>query len=65
MRCSKTSFNREAYSNAILPQETSKTSNRQSNFSPKISGKRRRKKSKSEQKEGNHEDPSRKKMKKK
>ena len=66
MRCSKSSFNREAYSNTILPQETSKTSNRQPNFLPKTSGKRRRKKkSKNEQKERNHEDPSRKKMKKK
>ena len=40
MRCSKTSFNREAYSNAILPQETSKTSNRQPNFTPKTTGQR-------------------------
>ena len=33
---------REVYSNTILPQETRKTSNRQPNFTPKITGKRRR-----------------------
>ena len=32
---------REVYSNTILPQETRKTSNRQSNFTPKATGKRR------------------------
>ena len=32
---------REFYSNTILPQETRKTSNRQSNFTPKTTGKRR------------------------
>ena len=31
-------------SNTILPLETRKTSNRQSNFTPKATGKRRRKK---------------------
>ena len=35
---------REVYSNTTLPQETRKTSNRQHNFTPKATGKRRRKK---------------------
>ena len=38
----KSSPNREVYSNTILPQETRKTSNRQPNFTPKTTGKRRR-----------------------
>ena len=41
MRHSKSSSNREVDSNTILPQETRKTSNRQSNFTPKTTGKRR------------------------
>ena len=53
----KNSFKREIYSNTILPQET-KTSNRQANFTPKTTGKRK-KKSKSQQKDRNHKDPSR------
>ena len=36
-RCSKM----EVYSNTILPQEIRKTSNKQSNFTPKATGKRR------------------------
>ena len=44
MGCSKSSSNREVYSNILLPQETRKTSNRQSNFTPKTTGKSRRKK---------------------
>ena len=36
---------REVYSNTILPQETRKTWNRQPNFTPKTTGKRRTKKS--------------------
>ena len=36
------SFKREDYSNKILLQETRKTLNRQSNFTPKTTGKRRR-----------------------
>ena len=32
------------YSNTILPQETRKTLNRQSNFTPKTTGKRTKKK---------------------
>ena len=39
MGCSKSSSKREVHSNAILPQETRKTSNRQPNFTPKT-GKR-------------------------
>ena len=46
MGCSKSSPNREVYSNTILPQETRKTLNRQPNFTPKATGKRRREKSK-------------------
>ena len=41
---SKSSPKREVYSNTILPQETRKTSNRQPNFKPKTTGKRRMKK---------------------
>ena len=37
---------REVYSNTILPQETRKTQNRQPNFMPKTTGKRRTKKQK-------------------
>ena len=40
MGCSKNCSKREVYSNTILPQETSKTSNRQPNFTPKTTGKR-------------------------
>ena len=35
MGCSKSSSKREVYSNAILPQETRKTLNRQPNCTPK------------------------------
>ena len=41
--CSKSSSRREVYINTILPQETRKTSNRQPNFTPKKTGKRRTK----------------------
>ena len=41
MGYSKSSSKREVYSNTILPQETRKTSNRQPNFTPKTTGKRR------------------------
>ena len=41
MRCSKSSSKGEVYSNTILPQETRKTLNRQNNFTPKATGKRR------------------------
>ena len=43
MGSSKNSSKREVYS-TILPQETRKTLNRQPNFTPKTSGKRRTKK---------------------
>ena len=43
---SESSSKREVYSNTILPQETRKTSNRQPNFTPKTTGKRRTKISK-------------------
>ena len=39
--CSKSSSKMEVYSNAILPQETRKTSTRQPNFTLKTTGKRR------------------------
>ena len=52
-------FQREVYSNTLLPQETRKTLNRQPNFSTKTNGKRRTKKPQSQQKERNHKDPSR------
>ena len=39
--CSKISFKREANSNAILPREIRKTSNRKPNFSNKTTRKRR------------------------
>ena len=44
MGCSKSNSKKEVYSNTILPQETRKTSNRQPNFTPKTTGKRRTKK---------------------
>ena len=43
MGSSKSSSKREVYSNTILPQETRKTLNRQPNFTPKTTGKRRTK----------------------
>ena len=42
MGSSKSTSKRDVYSNTILPPETRKTSNRQPNFTPKITGKRRR-----------------------
>ena len=39
----KSSSKREVYSNTILSQETRKTLNRQPNFMPKATGKRKRK----------------------
>ena len=41
MGCSKSSSKREVYSNTILLQETRKTANKQPNFTPKATGKRR------------------------
>ena len=46
MGCSKSSAKREVYSNTILTQEIRKTSNRQPNFTPKTTGKRRTNKQK-------------------
>ena len=46
MGCSKSRSKREVYSNTTLPQETRKTSNRQPNFKPKKTGRRRIKNSK-------------------
>ena len=43
MGCSKSKSKREVYSNAILPQETRKTSNRQPKFTPNATGKGRKK----------------------
>ena len=43
MGCSKSSSKREVYTSTILPQETRKTSNRQSSFTPKTTGKIRKK----------------------
>ena len=43
MGSSKSSSKREVYSNTILPQETRKTLNRQPNFTPKTTGKKRTK----------------------
>ena len=52
----KSSSKSKVYSNTILPQETGKTLNRQPNFTPKATGKRRRKKPQDQQKERNHKD---------
>ena len=57
--CGKSSSKREVYRNTILPQEISKTSNRQPNFTPKTTGKRRTKNSQNQKKERNHKDQSR------
>ena len=46
MRCSRSSSNREVYSNTILPPETRKTSNRQLNFIPKNNWEKKNKNSK-------------------
>ena len=61
MGYSKSSSKREVYSNIILPQEIRKTSNRQPNFAPETTGKRRRKKKKTPKsvQERNHKDLSR------
>ena len=62
MGCSKSSSKREGYSNTILPQEIRKTLNRQPNFIPKTTGKRRTKKNPKISKR-NHKDLSRNKCK--
>ena len=63
MGCSKSSSKREVYSHTILSQETRKTLTRQPNFTPKTVRKRGTKKPQNQQKERNHEDPSRNKSK--
>ena len=66
MGCSESSPKREVYGNTVLPQETIKTLNRQPNFTPKTTGKRRiKKKNKTNISRRNHEDPSRNKRKRK
>jgi len=42
MGCSKSSSKREVYSNRILPQKTRKTSNKQPNFTPKTTWKKKK-----------------------
>ena len=44
MELTKSCSEREVYSDIILPQEIRKASNRQPNFTPKTTGKRRTKK---------------------
>ena len=65
MGYSKSSSKREVYSNSILPQETRKISNKQSNPTLKTTRERRTKKTQSQQKERNHKDQSRNKWNKK
>ena len=52
MAYSKSSSNKGVYSNTILPQETRKASNRQPNFTPKTTGKRRTEKNKISRRKG-------------
>ena len=47
MGCSKSSSKREVYSNTVLPQETRKISNKQSNHTPKGTRERRKNKTQS------------------
>ena len=56
MGCSKSSSQREVYSNAVLPQETRNMSNKQPNLTPKAIRERRTKKPQCQQKERNHKD---------
>ena len=56
LKCSKSSSEREVYSNSISPQETRKISNKQPNLAPKAIRERRTKKPQSQQKETNHKD---------
>ena len=44
MVCNKSNSKMDVYSNTILPQETRKTSNRQPNFTPRTTGRKRTKK---------------------
>ena len=54
---------REVYRNIILPQETTKTSNRPPNFTPKTTGKTRTKNLQNQYREHNHKDTNRNKCK--
>ena len=63
MGCSKNSSKREVYNKTILPQEKRKTLNRQPNFTPKTTGRRRPKNRQNQQKERNHKYLSRNKQK--
>ena len=54
MEHSKSSYKKEVYSNASLPQETRKISNNQPNLTPKTTRERRKNKSQSQYKEINH-----------
>ena len=63
MGCNESSSKREVYNNRILPQEIRKTSNRQRNFTPKTTGKRRTKQPPKLVEGKNHKDPSRNKWK--
>ena len=49
----------EVHINTSLPQETRETSNKQPNFTPKSTGKRRIEELQSQQKERNHKNQSR------
>ena len=53
MGCSKSSPKRKVNGNTILPQETRKTLNRQSNFTPKTTGKKMNKGKKNSRKNNN------------
>ena len=44
MGCSESRSKREVYRDTVLPQETRKTLNKQANFIPKTTGKRKTKK---------------------
>ena len=59
----QSNFKREVYSNTTLPQETGKISNTQPNFTPKAIREWRAKRTQSEQKETNHKDQIRNKLK--
>ena len=59
MRHSKSSFEREVYSNTILPQKRSKSSNKQPNLTPKTTREGRIDKVQNYQKERNHKNQSR------
>ena len=57
MQKKKSSSKKETCRNTILPQEIRKTSNREPNFTPKTTGKRKNN-PQSQQKEINHKDQS-------